>query len=87
MPGFDVKRAFFEDGRWLRNEYECPCGCEWDDEWPCACDDDCPACGTTCSPTDSEDLTEVMVEAYGVPPLGLAPDVDPGVQGARRAEA
>ena len=36
------------------NHYECPCGCRWHDEWDCACDDDCPDCGTTCSPVESE---------------------------------
>jgi len=35
------------------NHYECPCGTEWTDQWECACDDDCPSCGTTCSPTES----------------------------------
>lgn len=30
-----------------QNQYRCPdCGTEWDDVWDCACDDDCPACGT-----------------------------------------
>lgn len=29
------------------NYYKCPvCGCNWDDEWSCACDDSCPNCGT-----------------------------------------
>ena len=37
------------------NTYHCPkCGCEWRDEWDCGVDDDCPDCGTTCSPVDSE---------------------------------
>lgn len=30
----------------LRIEYHCPaCGHDWQDEWECACDDDCPNCG------------------------------------------
>lgn len=28
------------------NRYTCyQCGHDWSDEWSCACDDDCPACG------------------------------------------
>lgn len=37
------------------NAYDCPCGTSWRDTWTSACDDDCPACGTTCSPTDEGD--------------------------------
>jgi hypothetical protein len=40
----------------FRNFYECPCGVKWYDEWSCTCDDRCPACDTSCSPTISEDL-------------------------------
>lgn len=30
----------------FRNHYTCYwCGYEWQDEWPAACDDDCPECG------------------------------------------
>ena len=36
------------------NHYRCDCGEEWSDEWSCACDDDCPSCGTTCSPHESD---------------------------------
>ena len=33
-------------GKGVLNEYTCPaCGHEWEDEWDCACNDDCPACG------------------------------------------
>lgn len=41
---------------WFLNHYECPCGHTWSDEWSCMCDDECGECGTTCSPTDSEEL-------------------------------
>jgi hypothetical protein len=38
------------------NYYECPeCNYEWQDEWDCACDDDCPNCGLTCSPCDTDE--------------------------------
>ncbi|WP_444679581.1 hypothetical protein [Halomonas sp. E19] len=44
--------------RWL-NHYECSeCGNEWSDEWSCQCDDRCPACDTSCSPIESDDLRE-----------------------------
>ena len=44
---------------WFRNRYECyRCSESWNDEWSCACDDDCPHCGARhASPVDSEDLT------------------------------
>ena len=36
-----------EYGKGLLNYYECPqCGTTWEDEWDCACNDTCPACGT-----------------------------------------
>lgn len=48
---------------WYRNIYECTdCGAGWEDEWSCACDDECPNCGASdYSPVDSEDLS-VLVE-------------------------
>ena len=48
---------------WFRNHYTCyRCGCTWEDEWSCMCDDDCPRCGARhMSPSDSDDLTEVVV--------------------------
>lgn len=48
---------------WFRNRYNCDrCGGEWFDEWSCMCDDDCPHCGARhMSPSDSEDLTTVIV--------------------------
>jgi hypothetical protein len=52
---------------WFRNRYECEdCGCKWTDEWPAACDDDCPDCGSRhMSPYESDDLTEVIEERDG----------------------
>jgi len=41
----------------FRNHYICPDdGEEWYDEWSCACDDECPVCGSAIEPTDSEEL-------------------------------
>lgn len=41
--------------RWL-NKYEClDCDTTWEDTWSCQCDDDCPKCGTTMTPYDSDD--------------------------------
>ncbi len=42
----------------FRNFYRCDCGEEWKDEWSCTCDDRCPACNTSCSPHDSEDVDD-----------------------------
>lgn len=41
----------------LLNHYTCPhCGNAWVDEWECAVDDDCAACGARhITPDDSED--------------------------------
>lgn len=46
-----------DDGRWLLVEYECTCGEEWSDEWSCACDDECPSCGTVMEAKDWTDIT------------------------------
>lgn len=47
---------------WYRNHYICDrCKKEWEDEWSCMCDDDCPHCGARhMSPVDSDDLTKMM---------------------------
>lgn len=40
----------------FRNEYDCPCGEHWEDEWDSMCDDRCPECNTPCSPTTSHEI-------------------------------
>ncbi|MET3612087.1 putative nucleic acid-binding Zn-ribbon protein [Rhizobium aquaticum] len=47
---------------WYRNSYECTeCGEEWEDEWSCCCDDECPNCGSSdWSPVDSENLSVIV---------------------------
>lgn len=52
---------------WFCNHYTCArCNYSWTDEWSCTCDDDCPHCGARhMSPTDSEDLTEVIERVDG----------------------
>ena len=42
------------------NYYRCEaCGHEWEDEWSCMCDDDCPACcARHMSPYESDELAE-----------------------------
>jgi len=41
----------------MTNFYKCEhCNTEWQDEYSCACDDDCPKCGVTHSPYKSEDF-------------------------------
>ena len=47
---------------WYVNHYHCgDCGADWDDEWSCCCDDECPNCGSgDWSPVESDDLTFVV---------------------------
>jgi hypothetical protein len=61
---------------WLLNEYVCgECGYSWTDEWSCACDDDCPNCGSRhYPPVDSEDLSEVIVASSGQYKLLRSPE-------------
>lgn len=41
------------------NYYRCDdCDVEWTDQWSCACDDECPSCGSDYSPYDTDDLGE-----------------------------
>ena len=54
-----------EPQRWFSNYYECPCGERWLDEHDCQCDDRCPKCNTSCSPTSSEDLSPEVAEVEG----------------------
>ncbi len=55
---------------WYRNHYHCgDCGTDWEDEWSCCCDDECPECGSRhWSPVESEDLTEVVWQTEGALP-------------------
>jgi len=50
------------DMAWFLNHYHCDdCGTDWQDEWSCGCDDDCPECGSRhWSPMRSDDLTFVI---------------------------
>lgn len=57
--------VYAQEGRdmaWYRNHYHCgDCGTDWEDEWSCCCDDECPNCGSSdWSPVQSDDLTEVV---------------------------
>ncbi len=49
---------------WYLNSYECErCSTEWEDEWSCEVDDECPACGAgDHCPSESIDLSEIIVE-------------------------
>lgn len=55
---------------WFRNTYHCThCESEWEDEWSCGCDDECPICGSDWSPADSEDVSafiEAEADGYSV---------------------
>lgn len=61
---------------WYRNQYHCgDCGTDWEDEWSCCCDDECPHCGSrNWSPTESLDLTEVVGETRSSFVLLRSPD-------------
>ena len=41
-----------------RMQYECPCGCSWEDTWSCACNDKCPECNREIEPSSDEELEE-----------------------------
>ena len=41
--------------QWFRNHYR-HCGQEWEDEWDCMCNDECPVCGAEIEPFESEEL-------------------------------
>lgn len=44
-----------EPETWFRNQYHCEsCDTEWEDRWSAACDDECPDCGVSISPHESE---------------------------------
>ena len=39
------------------NHYHCDaCDVEWEDEWSCMCDDECPECGVAHTPYQSDEL-------------------------------
>jgi len=41
------------------NYYKCDdCNVEWEDDWDCMCDDECPDCGTPYSPYQSDSSEE-----------------------------
>lgn len=41
----------------FRNSYECErCSTTWQDEWSCACDDRCPTCNASNSPSESVEI-------------------------------
>jgi hypothetical protein len=44
------------------NYYRCPdCNEEWQDEWSCACDDECPTCSISYSPYKSLDINKQFI--------------------------
>jgi predicted nucleic acid-binding Zn-ribbon protein len=64
---------------WYRNHYHCgDCGTDWEDEWSCCCDDECPECGSRhWSPVESEDLTEMVAsDARGFVVVRSSADAD-----------
>lgn len=61
---------------WFLNQYYCgDCGTDWEDEWSCCCDDECPACGSgDWSPVVSQDLTETSEDTGDTLILYRSPD-------------
>ena len=56
---------------WFGNQYECDeCGCYWEDEWSCGCNDDCPECGAR----HMDDLSHVIEEWKGKFLIYSSPD-------------
>lgn len=52
---------------WFTKEHECECGCVWQDEWDCLCDDECPDCGKDVPAGEyEEELCPVPEVARGV---------------------
>lgn len=53
-------------------QYHCySCSHEWTSQWSCACDDDCPKCGTTNSATHYEldgTATQEALDAFNAAP-------------------
>lgn len=52
---------------WFLNHYHGgDCGADWNDEWSCCCDDECPVCRSSdWSPGESDDLTFVVTQDDG----------------------
>jgi hypothetical protein len=68
----DASAAECDGKRELRNVYECEaCDIGWEDTWCCACDDDCPECGTPISPIASHEGLPLTAGADRPPALGL----------------
>jgi len=43
----------------VTNYYKCDdCNTKWEDQWSCACDDECPVCGVPYSPYKSKDIND-----------------------------
>jgi len=50
---------------WYIKYYKCSdCGCEWQDEWDCLCDDKCPNCNTSMSPYNHDVIEDDWEEEY-----------------------
>jgi len=44
-----------DENNWYINYYYCnTCNEEWQDDWDCTCDDECPICGKVYTPYKSE---------------------------------
>jgi len=53
----EVSEEEKEEKTIYHNYYRCDdCNVEWEDDWDCTCDDECPDCGTPYSPYKSDKI-------------------------------
>ena len=48
--------------RWYIKHYTCECGCSWQDEWNCLCNDKCPECNAEIEPDTWEEVDGLTPE-------------------------
>lgn len=83
---FDFIHGYFIAALWSSTETEYVnkyrhCGEEWEDTWSCACNSECPVCGTKdIEPYESEEENYNLDDRYD------ANDLDPAFRAAQEAE-
>lgn len=82
QSGSGLRMALEAQVNWMTNDYHhAPCDASWESSHSCACDDECPDCGTSISPEESIEhrlLTETDRGVYTLTgeDLALAADAD-----------
>lgn len=59
---------------WYIKSYTCDCGCYWDDEWDCLCNDRCPDCDAECEVADDSYIEKVKPIAWVAAQMGESLD-------------